>query len=41
MVPVHVDSGTSSAKVGAKYELAPDDVESATWLALNTNIGDL
>ena len=26
----HVESCTSSVKVGAKYELAPDHVESAT-----------
>ena len=28
-------------KVGAKYELAPDYVGSATWLAPNTNIGEM
>ena len=27
MAPVHVESGTCLVKVGAKYELAPDDVE--------------
>ena len=41
MAPVHVETGTSLVKVGAKYELALDSVESATWLALNMNIGEL